>query len=134
MTMITKIAVGMLFPAIPLTIAALNFRYTSLAGLMRQLHHESNKGSGAGRQSLLLVELKVMQSRMWLVKYALFLVGLAFIANLAALYMLLHAFDHATLVAMNGTIGLLIASLVCFCIETMLSTKALTMHIAQRAS
>jgi len=34
---------------------------------------------------------------------------------------------------MNGTIGLLMASLVCFCIETMLSTKALTMHIAQRA-
>lgn len=133
--MITITAVGMLFPAIPLTIAALNFRYTSLAGLMRQLHHEIDRNGGdVGRQSLLLVELKVMQSRMRLVKYALFLVGLAFIANLAALYLLLHAFDQATLVAMNGTIGLSMASLVCFCIETMLSTKALTMHIAQRAS
>ena len=71
---------------------------------------------------------------MRLVKYALFLVGFAVIANLAALYMLLHTFDQATLVAMNGTIGLLMASSVCFCIETMLFTKALTMHIAQSAS
>ena len=44
--MITITAVGMLFPAIPLTIAALNFQYTSLAGLMRQLHHEIDKSGG----------------------------------------------------------------------------------------
>ena len=30
-------AVGTLFPAIPLAIAALNFRYTSLAGLIRNI-------------------------------------------------------------------------------------------------
>ena len=33
----TLTAVGTLFPAIPLAIVALNFRYTSLAGLMREI-------------------------------------------------------------------------------------------------
>ena len=33
----TIAAVGTLFPAIPLAIVALNFRYTSLAGLMRNI-------------------------------------------------------------------------------------------------
>ena len=33
----TIATVGTLFPAIPLAIVALNFRYTSLAGLMRNI-------------------------------------------------------------------------------------------------
>ena len=36
-------AVGVLFPATPLAIVALNFRYTSLAGLMRELHAQLDK-------------------------------------------------------------------------------------------
>ena len=35
--------VSVLLPAIPLAIVAFNFRYTSLAGLMRNLSHEIDK-------------------------------------------------------------------------------------------
>ena len=41
--MLSLDAVGVLFPAIPLAIVALNFRYTSLAGLMRELHAQLDK-------------------------------------------------------------------------------------------
>ena len=82
------IAVGTLFPAIPLAIVALNFRYTSLAGLMRQITSqlEASTQDGPG-EAVLIDELTVMKKRMTLVKYALFLCGVAFIFNLAALYL-----------------------------------------------
>ena len=41
--MLSLNAVGVLLPAIPLAIVALNFRYTSLAGLMRELHAQLDK-------------------------------------------------------------------------------------------
>ena len=68
------IAVGTLFPAIPLAIVALNFRYTSLAGLMRQITSqlEASTPDGPG-EAVLIDELTVMKKRMTLVKYALFL-------------------------------------------------------------
>ncbi len=76
------------FPAIPLAIVALNFRYTSLAGLMRQITSqiEAITQDGPG-ETVLIDELTVMRKRMTLVKYALFLCGVAFIFNLAALYL-----------------------------------------------
>ena len=56
------IAVGTLFPAIPLAIVALNFRYTSLAGLMRQITSqlEASTQDGPG-EAVLIDELTVMK-------------------------------------------------------------------------
>lgn len=83
----TLAAVGTLFPAIPLAIVALNFRYTSLAGLMRAISSQlESSGIDGARRTTLLDELHVMKRRMTLVKYALFLSGIAFILNLASLY------------------------------------------------
>ena len=61
------IAVGTLFPAIPLAIVALNFRYTSLAGLMRQITSqlEASTPDGPG-EAVLIDELTVMKKRMTL--------------------------------------------------------------------
>jgi len=71
-----------------------------------------------------------MKKRMVLVKYALFLSGMAFIFNLASLFagyfavVQLAPFGMAlAILSMAGGIG-------CFCIETALSTKALNLHIS----
>ena len=41
--MLSLNAVGVLFPAIPLAIVALNFRYTNPAGSMREIHAQLDK-------------------------------------------------------------------------------------------
>ena len=127
----TFAAVGTLFPAIPLAIVALNFRYTSLAGLMREISSQLDGSHVDGtRQATLLDELNVMKRRMTLVKYALFLSGIAFILNLASLYFGYFSFSAIAPVIMALTIISMISSMICFCAETVLSTKALNLHIA----
>ena len=56
------IAIGTLFPAIPLAIVTLNFRYTSLAGLMWQITSQlvTSKPDGRG-QAVLSDEPTVMK-------------------------------------------------------------------------
>ena len=127
----TLTAVGTLFPAIPLAIVALNFRYTSLAGLMREITSKLEPGAGEdGRRTVLIDELRVMKTRMSLVKYALFLCGLAFIFNLAALYFGYFSPSGMEPVMMALTILSMIGGISCFCVETILSTKALNLHIS----
>ena len=127
----TLAAVGTLFPAIPLAIVALNFRYTSLAGLMRAISSQlDSSGIDGARRTTLLDELHVMKRRMTLVKYALFLSGIAFILNLASLYFGYFSFSAVAPVIMALTIMSMISSMICFCAETVLSTKALNLHIA----
>ena len=61
----TIAAVGTLFPAIPLAIVALNFRYTSLAGLMRNISSQMEASHvDHSRQAILNEELNVMRRRM----------------------------------------------------------------------
>ncbi len=125
------LAVGTLFPTIPLAIVALNFRYTSLAGLMRQITSqlEASMPQGPGK-SVLIDELTVMKKRMALVKYALFLCGVAFIFNLLALYLGYFAPGGLEPAMMALTILSMVGGISCFCVETALSTKALNLHIS----
>ena len=126
------VAVGTLFPAIPLAIVALNFRYTSLAGLMRAISSQLDYSEiDDTRRATMLDELQVMKRRMTLVKYALFLSGIAFILNLASLYFGYFSFSVIAPVIMALTIVSMISSMICFCAETVLSTKALNLHIAE---
>lgn len=123
-------AISSLFPAIPLAIVALNFRYTSLAGLMRTITSQLEPGVSDGvRHSVLIDELRVMKKRMVLVKYALFLCGIAFIFNLFSLYAGYFGFDQLAPVGISLTILSMAGGIACFCIETVLSTKALNLHI-----
>ena len=79
--MLSLDAVGVLFPAIPLAIVALNFRYTSLAGLMRELHAQLDKKLlKAAQRQVLHDQLVIMARRMNLVKYSLFFLGLSFLS------------------------------------------------------
>ena len=127
--MLSLDAVGVLFPAIPLAIVALNFRYTSLAGLMRELHAQLNKKLlKAAQKQVLHDELVIMARRMNLVKYSLFFLGLSFVFNTSTLFAFINQSERIAIFCMNTTIALALIAL-CFCIQTVLSTKALR-HIS----
>ena len=129
--MLSLNAVGVLLPAIPLAIVALNFRYTSLAGLMRELHAQLDKKFLKTTQKKILCdELDIMARRMNLVKFSLFFLGLSFVANLATLLFVLNQGERIAIVSMNTTIALTLIALCLFCVETVLSTKALRMHLS----
>ena len=128
----TIAAVGTLFPAIPLAIVALNFRYTSLAGLMRNVSSQMDAPQILQfRQHILNQELIVMRKRMVLVKYSLFLAGISFILNLCTLFSSFFGHQEIAPNFMGGTIIVLMFSMACFCWETSLSTKALDLHISK---
>ena len=102
--MLSLSAIGILFPAIPLAIVALNFRYTSLAGLMREIHAQlDKKGLETKQRKVLSGELDIMARRMSLVKYSLFFLGLSFVANLVALLVVLNQGERFSIVYMNTT-------------------------------
>ena len=125
-------AVGTLFPAIPLAIAALNFRYTSLAGLMRNIFTQIEAVENRqGEKGLLLRELRVLKTRMTLVKFSLFFAGVSFILNLFALFFSYQFMTNTASGFLASTIIALITSVSCFCLETVLSTKALSLHISR---
>lgn len=129
--MILLNAIGTLFPAIPLAIVALNFRYTSLASLMRTISAQLEKcDANDAQKHLLAKELSVMISRMTLVKFSLFFAGLSFLFNLLTLYILLNDLSSVSALLLQVTIALMVTSLSCFCVETVLSTKALKLHLS----
>ena len=128
----TIATVGTLFPAIPLAIVALNFRYTSLAGLMRNISSQIEMPEvNQSRQNILNQELIVMRKRMVMVKYSLFLAGMSFILNLCALFASYYGHLEIAPNFMGGTIVVLMFSMACFCWESTMSTKALDLHISK---
>ena len=128
----TIAAVGTLFPAIPLAIVALNFRYTSLAGLMRNISSQMEASHvDHSRHAILNEELNVMRRRMVMVKYSLFFAGISFILNLCALLSSYYRYQEIAPNFMGGAIVALMFSMACFCWETTMSTKALDLHISR---
>ena len=121
-----------LFPAIPLAIAALNFRYISIAGLMRDLSAQIEKGaSSIWSKDVINGELKILQRRMVLIKISSFFCFVSFITNLGALYLISLSQTALAHSSLTITIICLVLSMIYFCVETILSTKALNMHMAK---
>ena len=124
--------VGTLSLAFPLAIVALNFRYTGLSGLMRNISSQREMPKvNQSRQKILNQELIVMRKRMVMVKYSLFLAGMSFILNLCALFSSYYGHQEIAPNFLGLTIVALILSMLCFCWETSLSTKALDLHISK---
>ena len=78
---------------------------------------------------ILVKELQMMQVRITLVKYALFFAGASFVFNLGTLYLTLYNFEVSARLALGATILLMMVALICFCVETILSTRALNLHL-----
>jgi hypothetical protein len=128
--MMTLDFIGTLFPAIPLAIVALNLRYTSLAGLMRNLAAQIEKPEQTSEQTATLFrELQMMQLRISLVKFSLFFAGLSFVFNLGSMYLTLYAYDLSAHYMMGATIMMMMAAIGLFCVETIYSTRALKLHL-----
>lgn len=128
--MMTLDFIRTLFPAIPLAIVALNLRYTSLAGLMRNLAAQIEKPEQTSDQTAILFkELQMMQLRISLVKFSLFFAGLSFVFNLGSMYLTLYAYDISAHYMMGVTIMMMIVALGLFCVETIYSTRALSLHL-----
>lgn len=128
--MMTLDFIRTLFPAIPLAIVALNLRYTSLAGLMRNLAAQIEKPEQTSDQTAILFkELQMMQLRISLVKFSLFFAGLSFVFNLGSMYLTLYAYDISAHYMMGATIMMMIVALGLFCVETIYSTRALSLHL-----
>ena len=128
--MITLDFISTLFPAIPLAIVALNLRYTSLAGLMRNLAAQIEKPEQTSEQTAVLFkELQMMQLRISLVKFSLFFAGLSFVFNLGSMYFTLYAYDLSAHYMMGATIMMMMVAIGLFCVETVYSTRALKLHL-----
>ena len=128
--MMTLDFISTLFPAIPLAIVALNLRYTSLAGLMRNLAAQIEKPEQTSEQTTILFrELQMMQLRISLVKFSLFFAGLSFVFNLGSMYLTLYAYDLSAHYMMGATIMMMMVAIGLFCVETIYSTRALKLHL-----
>ena len=122
--------ISTLFPAIPLAIVALNLRYTSLAGLMRNLAAQIEKPEQTSEQTAILFrELQMMQLRISLVKFSLFFAGLSFVLNLSSMYLTLNTYDLSAHYMMGATIMIMMVAIGLFCVETIYSTRALKLHL-----
>ena len=74
---------GLLLPAPPLNMVAVNFRYTALAGLIRQIHEMAKQASDNSRPPAILYrEMQILQTRIKCVKFSLFFAGLSFLFDL----------------------------------------------------
>ena len=64
---------GLLLPAIPLKMVAVNFRYTALAGLIRQIHQMArHTGEQTRPLAILYREMRMLETRFTFVKSSLF--------------------------------------------------------------
>lgn len=122
---------SLLLPAIPLNMVAVNFRYTALAGLIRQIHDMARQPTDHCRPpSVLLTEVQLLQSRITCVKFSLFFGGLSFLFNLLAVGLLVMGATTLSYGLFIATIASLYTAIILFLYEISRSTEALSLHIA----
>ena len=122
---------GLLLPAIPLKMVAVNFRYTALAGLIRQIHQMArHTGEQTRPPTILYREVRMLETRITFVKFSLFFAGLSFLFNLLAVGShILSAFSMSALLFI-ATLASLSVAILLFLYEISRSTEALSLHIA----
>ena len=76
---------GLLLPAFPLKMVAVNVRFTPLAGLNRQIHQMArHTGEQTRPPTILYRVVRVLETRFTFVKFSLLFAGLSFLFNLLA--------------------------------------------------
>lgn len=118
-------------PAIPLNMVAVNFRYTALAGLIRQIHDIANRPSEHSRPPAILHrEVGLLQTRITYVKFSLFFAGLSFLFNLLAVGLMILGATTLSYALFIATLASLSSAILLFLYEISRSTEALSLHIA----
>ena len=110
---------------------AVNFRYTALAGLIRQIHQMArHNGEQTRPPTILYREVRMLETRITIVKFSLFFSGLSFLFNLLAVGShILSAYSMSAMLFIATLASLLVAILL-FLYEISRSTEALSLHIA----
>ena len=122
---------GFLLPAIPLKMVAVNFRYTALAGLIRQIHQMARHTSEQTRSPTILYrEMRMLETQITYVKFRLFFSGLSFLFNLLAVgSRILSAYIMSAMLFIVSLTSLS-AAILLFLHEISRSTEALSLLIA----
>ena len=126
----TTLYPALLFPAIPLMMISFGNRYTSLASLIRKIHDTiiTNRPTSNVVQHH-LDQIKVLTTRLTLVRSVQTLSGISFLMNLISIFFsYIKIYD----LALNFFgLGILIFSIaiLLFIFEIQLSTKALSKHL-----
>ena len=122
---------GLLLPAIPLKIVAVNFRYTPLAGLIRQIHQLArHTGEQTRPPTSLYREVRMLETRITFIKFSLFIAGLSFLFDLLAEGShILSAYSMSAMLFI-ATLASLSVAILLFLYEISRSTEALSLHIA----
>ena len=130
MSSFTTLYPALLFPAIPLMMISFGNRYTSLASLIRKIHDTiiTNRPTSNVVQHH-LDQIKVLTTRLTLVRSVQTLSGISFLLNLISIF-----FSYIKIygLALNFFgLGILIFSIaiMLFIYEIQLSTKALSKHL-----
>ena len=122
---------GLLFPTTPLKMVAVNFLYTALAGLIRQIYRMARHTCEQTRPpTIFYQEFRMLETRITFVKFSLFFAGLSFLFNLLSVESrILSAYSMSAMLFIATLAGLPVAILL-FLSETSHATEALLLHIA----
>ena len=118
-------------PVIPLNMVAINFRYTALVSLIRQIHEMAKRPTDNSRPSTILYrEMQILQTRIKFVKFSLFFAGLSFFFNLLSVGLHILEVYTASYGLFVATLSSLSIAVLLFLYEISRSTEALSLHIA----
>ena len=122
---------SLLLPAIPLNMVAVNFRYTALASLIRQIHQMAGHDGDYSRPTAILYrEMQMLQTRISIVKFSLFFSGLSFLFNLLAVGLHILGAHTSSAMLFIVTLTSLSFAILLFLYEISRSTEALSLHIS----
>ena len=110
---------------------AINFRFTALAGLIRQIHQMArHTGERIRPPTILNKEVRMLETRATFVKFSLFFAGLSFLLDLLAEEShILSAYSMSAMLFIAKLASLSVAILL-FLYEISRSPEALSLHIA----
>jgi len=124
---ITFTTPALLFPAISLLLLAYTNRYLALANLIRKLHDEYMRGE---KNHLLLKQIRILRSRINLVRYMQGLGVFSFLCCVITMYGVYMQWLQAVKFVFAISLLSLLASLFISLIEITQSTKALELELS----
>ena len=118
---------ALLFPAIPLMLIVYSNKYTALAMLIRKLHILAKEKESYS--TLSAERIKVLNSRLILLRWMQSTASLSFIANLLTIFLRYFGLNAYSLSFFGVSVVLMIVSILLYVIETQQSHLALSKHI-----
>ncbi|CAI8377559.1 MAG: Uncharacterised protein [Gammaproteobacteria bacterium] len=120
---------ALLFPAIPLMLIVYSNKYTALATLIRKLHILAKEQNSVC--TLSSERIKILDSRLVLLRWMQTTACLGFIANLMTIFLRYFELYASSLAFFGLSVVLMIISILLYVIETQQSHLALSNHVSE---